>query len=640
LRRFAARRRGCEGAILRRSLWLAALVCACALLVACGSRQASSNVQIVPIETTPGVAQAARPPSVTPAAGWSPTASVANVATSATPQTATATPALPDSYSIAIAPDALAAIGGAFDSLVGTVSGVTLQTQPAVDSSAALRAPADLALDLRQPGAPALTGAVAVRRQPIALAVPWLLAPDDLTLQQAVDLLTGVATNWSQAGGPARAVHLAESDPALLANVGALGNRPTAQPAAARVASAATLLAETDAGNDELAVVPWTGPWLKTKALRIDGKFPDDPGYPLVVETDVAPLKPDVAGHAPAQIAQQIGAALLAKPAPNRQGTLLLDAMGDFMLARGIAQMVQQHGEDWPFAAVKDRLASADLRYGNLELALTDRGAAANKDYTFRAPPAETQALLSAGINVVDLANNHVLDFGSSGLLDTEAALDGAGIAHVGAGPDDTAAHKPLISVVNGVRIAWLAYANVPDDSGPSHFVARSLEAGLGRPGVAWGTPDVVTRDVQAAKQQADVVIVALHSGYEYTDVPNTIQTSLAHAAIDAGAALVLGAHPHVLQGVEFYKNGVIAYSLGNFVFDLDESDRVHYGLPSVQTMVLRVALNKSGVTGLQVYPAIISATTYQPQPVSGASARPVFDRFERLTAALNPVAH
>jgi hypothetical protein len=196
LRRFAARRRGCEGAILRRSLWLAALVCACALLVACGSRQASSNVQIVPIETTPGVAQAARPPSVTPAAGWSPTASVANVATSATPQTATATPALPDSYSIAIAPDALAAIGGAFDSLVGTVSGVTLQTQPAVDSSAALRAPADLALDLRQPGAPALTGAVAVRRQPIALAVPWLLAPDDLTLQQAVDLLTGVATNW------------------------------------------------------------------------------------------------------------------------------------------------------------------------------------------------------------------------------------------------------------------------------------------------------------------------------------------------------------------------------------------------------------------------------------------------------------
>ena len=614
-----------------RWLRVAALGGICTLLAACASHGHAANVRIVLLSSTPAPSVAAATATSTPSANTTPVPLAANATT-----TPTASPT-PSGYTLAITPDALKAVGGSLDGIRTVFQTFDLTASTATSNDAARQSGADLEMITRLPGDPAPNGAVAAVRQPIALALPLTLAPDDITKQQAVALLTGAASNWSQVSGPSRAVHLAESNPALLADIGGLAGTPNAKPAQARTADATTLLAELNAGTDELAILPWTGPWLKTKALRIDGKFPDDPGYPLVVETDVVPLAADSAGHTPSRVAQQFGAALAKEFTPNHPGTVLLDAMGDFMLARGIAQQIQLHGEEWPFADVKDRLASADLRYGNLELALTDRGAAANKDYTFRAPPAETRALVDAGINVVDLANNHVLDYGAQGLLDTQAALDAAGIGHVGAGADDTAAHKPLITTVNGIRIAWLAYANVPDDSGPSHFVARSLEAGPGRPGVAWGTPDIVTRDVAAAKQQADIVIVALHSGYEYTDVPNTIQTGLAHAAIDAGAALVLGAHPHVLQGIEFYKNGVIAYSLGNFVFDLDNSDRAVYGLPSVQTIVLRVALDKQGVTGLQVYPAIINATTFQPQPVVGQDARPVFDRLERLTAALNP---
>jgi poly-gamma-glutamate synthesis protein (capsule biosynthesis protein) len=310
--------------------------------------------------------------------------------------------------------------------------------------------------------------------------------------------------------------------------------------------------------------------------------------------------------------------------------------MGDFMLARGVATQVQRHGADFPFARVEDRLKTADIRFGNLEFALTDQGQQAHKDYTFRAPSSAGQSLAQAGINIVDLANNHVLDYGGQGLLDTLASLGRAGVLHTGAGPDAERAHAPTIVEANGLRIAWLAYVNVPDDS-ISGFVARSLEAGPGRPGVAWGTADGIRRDVAAAKRSADVVIVALHSGSEYTSEPNTVQRDLAHAAIDAGAALVLGAHPHVLQGIEFYQGGVIAYSLGNFVFDLDESDIAQYGLPSVLTMILRVTLDAHGVTGLEIYPAIINRNDFRPEPVVGDAARPVYDRIERLTGELLP---
>ena len=535
------------------------------------------------------------------------------------------------SYKLAV-PDALAPeLTLALQAFAADYPKLKISLQSVPDSAAAIKSGADLTVVLRYPGTAAPDHSTVVLRHPIAIMLPLTLSPNDLSVGQVVDLLTGGVADWEQVGGTKRPIRLALSDPAQLAAVGALAGRPDARPlVTARVDAAQVLLAETDAGLDEAAVVPWTGARLKSKALRIDGMFPDDANYLLSTDLVLVPLRKE--GQT---LADQAGPVLAARLAPQHAGSVSIDAVGDLMLGRGVAAMVQRHGSDWPFARVSERLRSADVRFGNLELALTDRGTQSAKDYTFRAPPDSVQSLVGAGINVVDVANNHVLDFGTQGLLDTISTVARNGIFHIGAGSDGESARTPAIVMVNGIRIAWLAYVNVPDDS-ISGFVARSLEGGPGRPGVAWGTPDVIARDVTAARQRSDVVIVALHSGFEYTSEPNSVQKDLAHAAIDAGAALVLGAHPHVLQGIEFYHGGLIAYSLGNFLFDLDASDIAHYGLPSVLTVVLRVNLDSRGVTGIEVYPAIINRNDFRPEPVAGDAARPVFDRIYKLTDGLN----
>jgi poly-gamma-glutamate synthesis protein (capsule biosynthesis protein) len=165
------------------------------------------------------------------------------------------------------------------------------------------------------------------------------------------------------------------------------------------------------------------------------------------------------------------------------------------------------------------------------------------------------------------------------------------------------------------------------------------MTAGERSPGVAWGTPEAIRRDVTAAKANADLVVVAIHAGWEYLNPPNPVQQALAHAAVEAGAALVLGAHPHVLQGIELYRGVPVVYSLGNFVFDLDDDDRRTPGMPSVLTGVLRIRLARDGVRGLEFLPAIIDARDGRPVPVNGAEARRVYDRLYSLTDGLSPAS-
>jgi poly-gamma-glutamate synthesis protein (capsule biosynthesis protein) len=296
---------------------------------------------------------------------------------------------------------------------------------------------------------------------------------------------------------------------------------------------------------------------------------------------------------------------------------------------------MRERGHAFPFEHVRRLMAGSDIRFGNLELPLTERVAATYKDYVFRAPPSSVDALTGAGFNVLSLANNHALDYGSEGLLDTLATLERAGIAGVGAGRSAEEARRPAVLTVKGVRVAFLAYTNTPNDS-ISGWNAAADEAGAERPGVAWGRAEDIRRDVAAARAGADVVIVSLHSGFEYTATPNPRQRELARASVDAGAALVLGGHPHVLQGVEFYRGAPIIYSLGNFVFDLDDDDRRQPGLPSVLTTIFRVTLTKQGVTSVRFLPAVIDQREGRPTPVSGDAATPVLARLYRLTDGLN----
>jgi poly-gamma-glutamate synthesis protein (capsule biosynthesis protein) len=238
------------------------------------------------------------------------------------------------------------------------------------------------------------------------------------------------------------------------------------------------------------------------------------------------------------------------------------------MLARDLTTLMDENGSLYPFADVAPQLADADITIANMEGTFTDRGTQADKLYTFRTPPQHAAGLAQAGIDVVALGNNHAMDFGAAGLADTLAALDAAGVRHGGAGQNAGVAREPVVIDVNGLSIAFLSYNGVSEAT-----FATDNSAGVARADAA-----AIQADIASSRQSADLVVVSLHAGIEYEDAPSLQQQALAHAAIDGGAALVLGSHAHVFQGWQRFGNGVIVWGLGNFVFDLDADDLATLG--------------------------------------------------------------
>ncbi len=286
-----------------------------------------------------------------------------------------------------------------------------------------------------------------------------------------------------------------------------------------------------------------------------------------------------------------LGIGLLSLPAGNPElivqaaqdtRTVTLIAVGDIMLSRGVARHINAAQDiNYPFLNVRDYLKQGDVVFGNLEGPITP-GPVIEHGTFFRADPGVEQALKWAGFNVLSLANNHVPNFGTRGVLDTMRYLDRAQIAHAGAGKDATQAAQPVFLEKNGIRLAFLAYND--DD-----VVPRSYAAAPGHPGTNFMNVDTLPADIRSARAAADLVIVSMHSGTEYS-APNSRQISFAHAAIDGGADLVIGHHPHVVQYVERYRDKYIFYSLGNFVFDQTWSKETSRGL------IIRAILSKRGM--------------------------------------------
>lgn len=278
--------------------------------------------------------------------------------------------------------------------------------------------------------------------------------------------------------------------------------------------------------------------------------------------------------------------------------SVALAAVGDLMLGRSIGYRIEADGPGIVFDdAINNVLREADITAGNLEMVVSEFGSPQPKGYTFRAPVESIAALQAAGFDVVSQANNHAMDFGRLALLDTAENLRASGIEPVGAGPDIAAASKATVIERNGLRIAFVGLVDAPAE-GPG-FSRDSWEATADRAGVAWADVASVTNAVHAASASADLVVVMLHFGIEYATEPTATQQRLAHAAIDAGASLVIGSHPHVLQEVEEYGGGLIAYSLGNFVFDgFDGSAN--------ETAILKVTLTANGVESWKLVPVDI----------------------------------
>ncbi len=288
-------------------------------------------------------------------------------------------------------------------------------------------------------------------------------------------------------------------------------------------------------------------------------------------------------------------------------------AVGDVSLGWEVGRKIKNQGPGAPWTGVKRYFDRADLVVANLECVISNLGSPwPRKRIHLRAPVAAADSLVAGGIDVVNVANNHALDFGSTGFLDMLSRLDQRGIEHAGGGTNAAAAHEPLIVEEQGMRIAFLGYVFAM--SGKYNFNTRDWEATANAAGLAIGTPEAVRRDVAAARQLADVVVVMVHGGLEYRGNPSSTQRAFANAALDAGASLVLGHHPHVLQGYAKRGDKLIAFSLGNFVFARFD------GRPN-DSAILDVTLTPDGVASLAWIPVVIR-NDGTPRPATAAEAR------------------
>ncbi len=277
---------------------------------------------------------------------------------------------------------------------------------------------------------------------------------------------------------------------------------------------------------------------------------------------------------------------------------IILLFTGDIMLSRAVGDIMERTGNwDYPFLNIAEFLSSADITFGNLEGPISAGGVKVGSIYSFRADPRVIQGLKSAGFDVLSIANNHIFDYGSDALIDTIQILEGSGIEPVGGGLNYRLAHEPVIKTADGVKVAYLAYTSL---------IPAALGSKEAVPAIAFLDLETAVSDVRAAKVLSDIVIVSVHWGDEYQKFSNEKEQEIGRALIDSGASLVVGHHPHVVQEIEKYNGGFIAYSLGNFVFDQNFSKE------TMESIILKATVRKNKIA--EVVPIKIKInSSFQP---------------------------
>lgn len=315
--------------------------------------------------------------------------------------------------------------------------------------------------------------------------------------------------------------------------------------------------------------------------------------------------------------------------------TITLTAVGDIMLGGGVEALIKQYGAEYPFQHVATILKNSDITFANLESPLTNENNKAVWDYTkilgkpieidgkvfssvyCKAPPDAVKGLTYAGFDILSLANNHIMDYGATGLFDTIKALSESNIKFVGAGKNINDARKPVILQVKDVEVGFLAYSDV--------YIASKK-----RPGVA--PTKYIEKDIEKLKDEVDVVVISIHQGMDIVDYPLSNEVQMMHSIIDSGADLILRHHPHVAQGIEHYKNGVIVYSLGNFVFDYTIDPLWKDFTKARESMIFRCELSKDGIVETEIVPVVIN-NHFQPEIPSADDKNRIMTRIEKLSS-------
>lgn len=274
--------------------------------------------------------------------------------------------------------------------------------------------------------------------------------------------------------------------------------------------------------------------------------------------------------------------------AASAKQTVSINFVGDVLLDRGVREQIEKNSYLYPHSEVAEIFKADDLTVANLECPLTEGGSPAfkNKRIVFKADPKNSEALKKSGYDVLCLANNHSMDFLGAGLEDTANALQSQGLEFFGASMKE---RPPALFIKkNGVKIGFLGYSCFPPEGflhdSSSWSVAYSRSNNL----------DELKSEISAAAQSCDVLIVYFHWGNEYSKVVTDTQKKLARAAVDSGAKLVIGSHPHVQQRSEEYRGVPVYYSLGNFVFD----KQIQKGTD--QGTILQATVGRKGVIDLK----------------------------------------
>lgn len=310
---------------------------------------------------------------------------------------------------------------------------------------------------------------------------------------------------------------------------------------------------------------------------------------------------------------------------------IILSAVGDVMLGDlpacsgfGVGSMIERHGPEFPFAKIGKAFAGSDIIFGNLEVVMSrfDRKRDPFGSIHLRAQPKALAGLRQAGFNVMALANNHIMQHGRAAVVETLRLLREAQIAATGIEAADIGVENLAVTTVNGARVGFLAYNFRP----PQYFVDPPIDAA--------GSEERILADLERYRGSADFLVLALHWGEEFVNRPSGEQVRLGRKLIDAGASAILGHHPHIVQGIESYRGRVIAYSLGDFVFDLWQK-RLR------ESMVLRLTLHEPTRVSYEIRPVCINRN-WQPELLDGSAAAALQARIAALAQLIDadlPVA-
>lgn len=339
-----------------------------------------------------------------------------------------------------------------------------------------------------------------------------------------------------------------------------------------------------------------------------------------------------LAALAPACSKPQPPAAPPENAAPGRPGAppakphdprpdLTVVAVGDLNLGRTLGKQIIAGRKNFTFSKVRDEVASADVAFANLESQVSDQKGVTegSSNYVFTAPPGAADEIANGGFDVVSTANNHAWDFGERAMRETLDNMRRVGVATAGTGETIDEAYKAAVVERKGWRVGFIAVTSVFNSP---------FETSPAREHVAWADPVLVGLKIKELRAQGvDLVIVSCHGGVEYQADPTEETKAFARACIDAGADAYVGHHPHVAQGVAWYKGKPIFYSLGNFVFKQFDpwTDR---------GLAVRMTFKDAGGVSVEYLPV---AVDYQPRFLSADEGRPLLDRLAGLSGGSLP---